>query len=221
MAENNNLMQAFQSLIQSETSQINTAVDGVIESYSAGIASVKPIPQQKFIDGTALDYPVIPNVPVMWPRFAGDKAGVKGPVRPGDKCLLVFCQQAVDGSDDERRFSLNDAYCIVGGFGAATERGAENDQMQLYFNDAYVALTEDGKLLINAPAGVEITTPETLNKGLLTTVGQLSYQSGMSGRGGATINGTVKATGDVQGSGISLIQHTHREHDGPSTGPAQ
>ncbi|SUB81748.1 Mu-like prophage protein gp45 [Pragia fontium] len=221
MAENNNLMQALQTLIQSETSQINTAVDGIIESYDAGIASVKPIPKQRFVDGTSLDYPVIPNVPVMWPRFAGDVAGVKGPVRSGDKCLLVFCQQAADDSDDERRFSLTDAYCIVGGFGAAKDRAAENDQMQLYFGEAYIALTEEGKLLINAPAGVEITTPETLNKGLLTTEGQLSYQSGMSGKGGATINGTVKATGDVQGRGISLTQHTHQEHDGPSTGPAK
>ncbi|MBK5143384.1 baseplate assembly protein [Budviciaceae bacterium BWR-B9] len=221
MAENNNLLQALQSIVQAENSQINTAVNGIIESYSAGIACVKPIPQKRFNDGSKIDYPVIPNVPVMWPRFAGDVAGVKGPVRPGDKCLLVFCQQAVDDSDDERRFSLTDAYCIVGGFGAAKDRGAENDQMQLYFGEAYVALTEDGKLLINAPAGVEITTPETLNKGLLTTEGKLSYQAGMSGTGGATINGTVKATGDVQGSGISLIQHTHREHDGPSTGSAQ
>ncbi|VFS54582.1 Uncharacterised protein [Leminorella grimontii] len=42
MAENSNLLQALQSLIQTENSQINTAVDGIIESYSAGIASVKP-----------------------------------------------------------------------------------------------------------------------------------------------------------------------------------
>lgn len=82
MAENSNLLQALQSLIQTENSQINTAVDGIIESYSAGIASVKPIPQKRFNDGSQIAYPVIPNVPVMWPRFAGDTAGVKGPVRP-------------------------------------------------------------------------------------------------------------------------------------------
>lgn len=222
MAESNNLMQALQTLIESETSQINTAVDAVIEQYDSGIASVKPIPKQRFVDGTSLDFPVIPNVPVVWPRFAGDSAGVKGPVRVGDKCLLIFCQQAADGSDDERRFSLNDAFCIVGAFGKSNGRGAENDQMQLYFGDAYVALTEEGKLLINAPAGVEITAPETLNKGKLTTQGVMTYQSGMSGSGGATIDGSVAASGDVKAGGISVQQHVHMGNgSGKPTGPAQ
>lgn len=215
MAESNNLMQALQTLIDSETSQINTAVDAVIEHYSAGIASVKPIPKQHFVDGTSLSYPVIANIPVVWPRFAGDLAGVKGPVKPGDKCLLIFCQQATDGSDDQRRFSLNDAYCIVGAFGPAQGRAAENSHMQLYFGDAYVALTKDGKLLINAPAGVEITAPATHNSGTLTTVGRLTYQSGMSGSGGADIDG------DVTSNGISLQKHVHIGNLGSPTGSAQ
>ncbi len=216
MAESTNLLQSLQSLIQSETNQINTAIDAIIESYDAGIASVKPIPKMKFIDGSALDYPVIPKVPVVWPRFAGDVAGVKGPVRPGDKCLLIFCQQALDDSDDLRRFSLNDAYCIVGAFGPAKDRGAENTQMQLYFGDAYVAITEEGKVLINAPAGVEITTPETLNKGRLTTEGLLTYQAGQKGKGDLLVS-----SGDIRSDNISLKKHTHREHDGPTTGAAQ
>lgn len=216
MAESTNLLQSLQSLIQSETGQINTAIDARIESYEAGIASVKPIPKQHFIDGTTLDYPVIPHVPVMWPRFAGDRAGVKGPVQPGDKCLLIFCQQALDGSDDPRRFSLNDAYCIVGGFGPAQGRGAENDHMQLYFGDAYIALSKEGKLLINAPAGVEITTPETTNKGRLSVEGAVSYQAGMVGQGNLQVS-----SGDIRADGISLKQHAHREHDGPLTGTAQ
>lgn len=215
MAESNNLLQALQTLIESETSQINTAVDAVIEHYQDGIASVKPIPKQQFVDGTALEYPVIPNIPVVWPRFAGGIAGVKGPVRQGDKCLLIFCQQATDGSGDERRFSLNDAYCIVGAFGPALARGTENSQMQLYFGEAYVALTEDGKLLINAPAGVDITAPETTNSGKLTTNGKLAYTAGMSGEGGAEI------AGDVLSDGISLQKHTHIGNLGAPTGPAQ
>jgi hypothetical protein len=222
MAESNNLMQALQTLIESETSQMNTAVDAVIERYDAGIASVRPLPKQKFIDGTTLDYPVIPNVPVVWPRFAGDSAGVKGPVKTGDKCLLIFCQQAVDGSDDERRFSLNDAYCIVGAFGKTIGRGAENDQMQLYYGDAYIALTEEGKLLINAPAGVEITAPETLNSGRLVTQGELAYQAGMSGTGGASVIGSISATGDINAGNISVRQHTHLGNgSGRLTGAAQ
>lgn len=222
MAESNNLVQALQTLIQSETSQMNTAVDAIIEQYDAGIASVKPIPQQRFIDGTTLDYPVIPNIPVVWPRFAGDTAGVKGPVKVGDKCLLIFCQQAVDGSDDERRFSLTDAYCIVGAFGKSQGRGAENSHMQLYYGDAYVALTAEGKLLINAPAGVEITTPSTMNTGTLTTKGLLTYQSGLSGTGAANVSGSISATGDVKAGNISMQSHVHMGNgSGKLTGTAR
>lgn len=66
-----------------------------------------------------------------------------------------------------------------------------------------------------------ITTsdPATLN-GDVTINGNLSQGMGEGG-GSTTMLGPVAVTNDVTAGGKSLQQHTHREHDGPETGPAQ
>lgn len=190
MAEtSNNPVEALLGLVKSQLLDVNTALPGVIVSYENGLARVVPSAKKRFADGDILDYPIIPNVRVCWPSFAGGTAGVKGPVKPGDKCLLVFSQQAIDGSDDRRMFDLQDAYAVMCDLGNAGQGDSgNNEDMTMFFGPAYIRLTADGALNINAPGGTTINTPSTHNTGTLTTDGLLTYQDGMTGFGGA--NGT-------------------------------
>lgn len=224
MAEtSNNPIDALLGLIRSQLMDVNTSIPGVIVDYAGGLASVQPTGKKRYADGDALDFPVIPNARVVWPAFAGGTAGVKGPVKPGDKCLLVIAQQAIDGSDDRRIFDLQDAYAVMCDLGnAGPGDSGNNTDMTMFFGDAYIRLTAAGALEINAPGGTTITTPDTLNTGTLTTQGQFTYQNGMAGQAGTgdtTIQGQMNLQGGINHTDGSLTSlgkkidgtHTHNE----------
>jgi len=93
MAENNDFISALKSMVDGRLHEINTSLPGVITGYSNGRASVQPTPKRRFADGDVLTFPILQNVRVCWPSFSGGSAGVKGPIKAGDKCLLVFARQ--------------------------------------------------------------------------------------------------------------------------------
>lgn len=223
MAESNNTADALINLIRSQLVDVNTAIPGVIVSYSNGRASILPSVKKRFADGDVLDFPIIQNVRVCWPSFAGGSAGVKGPIKSGDKCLLIFSQQAVDGSDDRRTFDLQDAYAVMCDLGnAGAGDSGNNSDMTMFFGSASIRLTSGGALVINAPGGTTINTPATTNTGTLTTDGAFTYQSGMNGAGAAILVGPVTQTGGgLSSNGVSFDSHTHSgvASGGDNTGP--
>ena len=174
MAESsNNAIDALNSMMKSHLTDVNTAIPGVIVSYSNGLARVAPTGKKRFADGDVLDYPIIPNVRVCWPSFSGGSAGIKGPVKPGDRCLLVFSQQAIDGTDDQRMFDLQDACAIMCDIGnASVSDSTNNDDMTIYFGDAHIRLTASGELVINAPGGTAITGNIAHSGGSITSLGK-------------------------------------------------
>jgi len=233
MAENSNdTLDALLDLIRSRLLDVNTSINGKIVSYKNGLASVKPVPKKRFADGDVLDYPTIHNVRVCWPSFAGGTAGIKGPVQAGDHCLLIFAQQAIDGSDDRRMFDLQDAYAVMANLGDVGGDAGANNAMTMYFGTAYIRLTSAGKLEINAPGGtlidttnmtvnasasVDLTTPATTISGVLTVQGAMAvngaftFSAGMSGSGGggSSITGDFSVSGSLTSQGITLNTHVH------------
>lgn len=209
----------LRGFIKSELIDLNTSIEGTIVSYSAGMATVRPAGKKRYADGDALDYPVITDVPVRWPTFAGGNAGVKGPVQSGDKCILVFSQQAIDGSDDLRRHDLNDCYAVMVD-GSTQSQGGNNEDMVMYFGAAFIKLTSDGKLEINAPAGTETVAPSNLFTGSITGQKGMNITGSHPDTGRAsTFTGTIKVeSGDVIADSISLKSHGHTEQgDGKRT----
>lgn len=157
MAENSDLVESLRKLVNTELDTVNTALPCTVVSYKSGRVSVKPDVEKIYEDGDKNSYPVLSDLRMQWPQFAGGKAGIKGPVQAGDKCMLIICQQAIDGSGDTRRFDLIDSYVIPGCGYSDSVPG--NSDMRIYFGGAYLALTSGGKLIINAPGGVEETAP--------------------------------------------------------------
>lgn len=209
----------LRGFIKSELIDVNTSIEGSIVSYSAGMATVRPTGKKRYADGDALDYPVITDVPVRWPTFAGGNAGVKGPVQSGDKCILVFSQQAIDGTDDLRRHDLNDCYAVMVD-GSTASQGGNNADMVMYFGSAYIRLTSAGKLEINAPAGTETVAPTNLYTGAITGQGGFAISGNHPDTGRpSTVNGSIKIIGgDVEADDISLKNHGHTEQgDGNRT----
>lgn len=195
MAENNtDLVSSIKNMIQNQVDGVNTSIEAAVVSYANGLATVKPKGNKLYPDGDSLPYPDIYNVPIRWPSFNGGLCGIKGPIRAGDEVLVVFSQQAADGSDDMRRFDLSDAYAIPCSNKIAGE-AVDNDSMVMWFGNAYIRLTADGKLEINAPGGTVITAPtndfsgDTIISGTAVIVGKTSMDGGFESSGSATNNG--------------------------------
>lgn len=179
----------YLELIKSELMEINTGLPAEIVSYSGGIASVRPIGKQSFKDGRSLEYPVIHDVPVQWPRFCGGNAGFKAPIRAGDRCWLSFSQRSMDGftagsGDDIRAFDLNDCVAQMGVYSSTKSQWEDNnDSTVMYFGSAAVRITEGGEIHMHGT--------------------KIFHHAPVVG------DSTATYTGEVQGNGVKLSQHIH------------
>ena len=220
MADKNDFVEALTQLIGSELDQVNTAIPCTITGYSNGRVTVRPDGDKTYQDGDSNAYPILHNIRLVWPKFANGQAGIKGPVMAGDKALLIVCQQSIDDPDDSRRFDLVDSYVIPGGGYDDSVPG--NDDMRIYFGNAFIAIDVNGKITINAPGGVEEITPLHTVKGKMTVEQLFTYQGGMTGTGGdgsvATITGIMQVTGDVVINGVKIATHKHPGDSGGTTG---
>ncbi len=162
---------------------LHTAMPGIVVSYSAATnrAQVQPVGSKKVFDGRSLPWPVIYNVPVVFPMGMGGRAGVTFPVQPGDGCLLVFAESQLDDylsggdSDDTRRHDMNDAICVPGLYADSVPSNQSNP--------SDVCLFHSGSLV-------------TLNGGAFA--GTLADGTTFSFSGG-----------DLIVNGISLTKHVH------------
>ncbi len=229
---------ALLSLVQAQLLEMNVCLPGTIVNYSDGRATVKPTLTKRYADGTALPYPTIYSARVVWPSFAGGSAGVKGPVLAGDPCLLVFAQHALDGSDDLRHSDLNDCFVIPCDLGNVRGQASDNGSMQVYYGEAFVKLSADGKVTVNAPGGFTLTASEaqvtaattlmttqlTVN-GTETVTGLLTGAAGLaiSGGAGAVVSGNLTHTGGaITSDGVNIgATHIHPDPHGGFTGPPQ
>ncbi len=159
MAENTgDFLGSIRALIKSELVDLNTSIAAVVVAYGDGFASVRPTGLKRFQDGDTLEFPVIHQVPVRWPVFNGGQCGFRAPIKAGDKCHLVFSQQANDGSDDQRRHDLTDAYALMMDNSRVSQGGNESE-LVMYFGSAYIKITAGGAIEIVAPGGLTFTTP--------------------------------------------------------------
>ena len=88
------MVQEIENTIREATYDMHTAVPGTIAEYDAesGMASVKPEGTITMRTGEKLDYPTIVKVPVVFPQANGQKAAIAYPVKPGDGCLVIICE---------------------------------------------------------------------------------------------------------------------------------
>lgn len=123
MSQKDNLSNVLEQAIRNRLAELQTAAPGQVVSYDYKTqkASVQPTINRKYKDGQVSPYPVINNVPVIFPRSGG--ASMTFPVKPGDTVLLVFAARSIDDwlqrggkvdQSDTRMHSINDAIAIPG-----------------------------------------------------------------------------------------------------------
>lgn len=155
---NTQLVDAIRNMINTGIANLHICLPGEIVKYENGIAEVQPLLRRVYRDGTELDLPVIPRVPVVHPRTM--TAGIQLPVQKGDGCLLLFAERSLDvwlskgnivSPDDFRKFDLSDAIAIPGLYSFNTEPldSSNTSALILKNKSGTVVLEENGRVNIN------------------------------------------------------------------------
>jgi phage baseplate assembly protein gpV len=208
-------LEVLSSLATAIGNELHVALPAVIQSFDPQSVTcvIKPLVKSRVMasDGgvTSQNYPLLMDVPVIFPRGGG--CTLTFPIREGDECLAIFADRAIDfwwqsGDTQEtasaRQHSLSDAFVIPGPQSQARKIvDISTDGAQLR--------TDDGAAFIEVAAGhdVQVVTPGKLTasaeRGVTVTAPTIVL------KGDVTINGTLNVDGDATAAGISLMGHTH------------
>ena len=108
--------------IQSNINNVHTALPGKITAIDIAKACVSVQPYGKFLAnlGKKMTYPVLTEVPLVFPMSTSVQAGIAFPVSVGDDCLVIISEVELDeflsGSESEGslKFDLSSAIAIPG-----------------------------------------------------------------------------------------------------------
>lgn len=123
MTSPNTLAAAIDNAVLYRLMNIHTAFPARILSYdyTKREASLQPLIDKKYRDGTTQPMPKLNNVPVIMPQ-AGSFF-MNFPINTGDTCLVICCERSLDTwlqtgrqepPNDPRKFDLSDAVAIMG-----------------------------------------------------------------------------------------------------------
>lgn len=244
------MMQEFVDQInksaRSATDDMHTALPGEIKSYdpAKGIATV--LPKAKFTkpDGDTMDFPEISGVPVMFPQ--SQNVTIAWPIKPGDGCLLVFSEQALDywmcgnETDTKLKFDLTNAIAIpnlVSGGNETVKTACDEDAVVITTGDTEAKITSDTVQVKIKETSLKIATdivqaavkdtvfkitPDVVHAAVGGTVLDVT-STDVTIEGKLTVKGGIVARDDVKASGgsISLSNHIHTGDSGGMTGNPQ
>jgi len=133
------LYSAISQLVQSQVTQnIHTCIPGRIEKWDGKKANVLPLVPALMANGQSLSYPVINDVPVVFP--GSSETTMSFPLKKGDGVLLLFCERNIDNflqnggeqtADTNRRFSITDCIAIPGLFSFVEIPNGEYDNTNM------------------------------------------------------------------------------------------
>ncbi len=154
--ESPNLSDVLSSVIRYSLSSIHTAFPAKVLSYSVSDqkANVQPLIKKVYKDEKVESYPVIPSVPIMFPRTA--TALISLPIKKGDLVLVIIMERSIDqwleSSGEEsrptsnRRFDLSDAIAIPGLYPFGSSSDADPDAILIKNGLTTIKIDADGKL---------------------------------------------------------------------------
>lgn len=242
--------EAFGMQFNRMAGQIRCAMPGIIQSFDPATqtATVQPALQMQVNLGDGVkhvDLPVITNVPVVLPFAQAAGLLLTLPIRPGDECLLVFSDRAIDSfvqgggiqptassnsadTATPRSHSLSDAICIPGIVSnpqAVPEYSTENIELRDRERKQYISLGPEG-IVITDGVGImsmkegkfSLITPDvaTIESSNMTLGGDGGSKNELEG-GLKSRSGTFVDKNDIDSSGH---KHTGIQPGNANTGSA-
>lgn len=214
------LAELLGSVVSTALGAVNTAIPARVVAFypEERKADVQPLIRKQMADGSTIEYPVIPSVPVQYPGSSNSLFYF--PLVKGDPLLLVFCQTSTDTwlfsetggivePQDNHRFNITDAFAIPGVFPFPLSTTIWDSQTLTKdtssviikhnlgtASEAEIVIDTAGQISMTSPVKVAISAPSLDVDGDINSTG--------------TITGDV----DVMTGIISLKLHRH-----PATPP--
>lgn len=210
-------------VLQGAQAMMWTALPCIVVSFNAAVMTCVLRPaikikrtDQKGVD-TWLEIPVLVDVPVVFPSAGG--YSLTFPVKAGDEALAVFSSRCIDTwwdtsavsvQADLRMHDLSDAFAIIGPRSRprALSPAVVTSGVELRKDDgtAYVRISDNGDVAVVTPADVVVTASDAT----VTASGQINLTAPLVQiNGNLQVSGSVVATGNVTGQGVSLKTHVH------------
>lgn len=203
MSKANEQNQALKEMVRGMIGTIHTCCPGHIISFDGSRASVQPDLKYKTGDGRFVDFPVIVNVPVIFPSSNGGSTSITFPLKKGDGVELHFAERSLDDilsggeSDDPRRFDLTDAIATPGFYASGVPASKTYaDDMCLVHGGASIRLTASGEIILSG---------SKLKADISGNIEFTGQKLTMDAKEGSSISG-----GDLVVNGVSVVSHTHK-----------
>ncbi len=148
-------VQQMEETIREATYDMHTALPGTIAAFDpvSSMATVKPEGSAAMKNGQRLKYPSIVKVPVVFPQAGGQDTVIAFPVKPGDGCLIIICENDLKPwmshgkeTESDMKFDLTNAVCIPGLFSEgneAVQKAVEENAVIIKNKDMEMMLKED------------------------------------------------------------------------------
>ncbi len=148
-------VQQIENTVREATYDIHTALPGTISAFdpATGMATVKPEGSVARKNGRRLKYPSIVKVPVIFPQASGQDTVIAFPVKPGDGCLVIICENDLKSwmshgkeTESDMKFDLTNAVCIPGLFSAgneAVQKAADENAVIIKNKEMEMMIKED------------------------------------------------------------------------------
>lgn len=180
--------QSVEDTARAVVNEIHTALPGEILSFDQEKceAKVRPIGKYLTSDEQELDYPILTEVPVLFPFCKESDMGMFFPVKKGDNCLILVSEVELDewrsGAETEcpLRFDLTSAVAIPG----LLKQGSPMLDKAL----------EREAVVIGTPGWEIIADKEKIQISVGDTELTVS-ESGIAARGDLIVTGNISCTG--------------------------
>lgn len=148
-------VQQIENTIREATYDMHTALPGTISSFDPAtcMATVRPEGTAAMKNGKRLKYPSIVKVPVVFPQAGGQDTVIAYPVKPGDGCLVIICENDLKPwmshgkeTESDMKFDLTNAVCIPGLFSEgneAVQKAVEEDAVIIRNRKMEMMMKED------------------------------------------------------------------------------
>jgi hypothetical protein len=229
--------EALRAAFRGMRSGLWTSMPGIVQSFDAGTGTVTVQPAVQGVQQApgggvaAVEYPLLVDVPVYFPRGGG--CTLTFPISAGDECVVVFSSRAIDAwwqsgqvqaPTEARMHDLADGFAFVGPFSQAKMIGnVSTAATQLRSNDGstFFELNPATQMIrIVAPGGFDVVSPQSTFSDAVTINGLLTWTAGMVGSIASgvatTITGTINFIGQLF-SNDKRIDNTHT-HNGVQPG---
>lgn len=136
----------------------------------------------------------------------------------------------LDDSDSDQRiliYHTSGTQILIDNTGVINITGVQDENKTISNNvtvnvGGNVNITVGGSATIQASSSITLDTPTVTATGNMSVAGTLTAANGTmtASNGSMSMSGTITASGDVVGSGVSLSGHTHPTHDGTTGTPS-